>query len=157
VTWYRVICTGSRDWEGAWATERIGEVLQSVWAMTTTLGVQLVLRHGDCPTGADAIVDRWGRRRSGVAVETYQANWTLGRSAGPRRNQDMVNDGAEMCIGFHRNNSLGTWDCLQRAIADNIPTFVIPWRAEVVDLSTYRRKKVKDALGTGPDGPPDVA
>lgn len=86
--------------------------------------------HGDCPTGADYFADQWARDNDfGDFIEAHPALWeTYGRSAGPRRNQNMVNSGVEMCLAFIKNESRGATDCLDRAIVAHIPTKV--WRQD---------------------------
>jgi hypothetical protein len=47
-------------------------------------------------------------------------------NAGPIRNQEMVDAGADYCFAFHREleSSKGTLDCVRRAIKAGIPTYV---------------------------------
>lgn len=126
----RVIVTGSRNWMGIYGDNRIWQVLNILLALTDVLGDKLTLIHGACPTGADQVVDRWARRREddGVSLETLPADWrTLGKAAGPIRNQEMVNRGADMCIGFVRGTARGTFVTLGMAREAGIPTFVVNW------------------------------
>lgn len=105
-------------------------ILETLLALCDQLGEKLHIRHGDCPTGADRIVDNWARRREdvGVTVEPVPADWRLyGKAAGPRRNQEMVDRGAELCIGFLRDNSTGTRHCLSLARNAAIATFTVQW------------------------------
>lgn len=126
----RVICTGSRNWMGIYGDGRIYQVLNIVLALADVLGEKLTIIHGDCPTGADQVVDRWARRREGdgVTVETLPADWrTLGKRAGPVRNKAMVDRGADMCIGFVRGDARGTRITLAMAAEAGIPTFTVDW------------------------------
>jgi|RhiMetdeSRZDD1v2_1073273.scaffolds.fasta_scaffold325799_2 SLOG family YspA-like protein len=127
----RLLVTGSRDWEGRYAEARINQVLNTVLALSDILGDKLTVVHGACPTGADQITDAWAVRREhdGVAVERYPANWQrYGKGAGPRRNEELVRLGADMCIGFLRqDNSTGTKNCLALSRHAGIPTFVVNW------------------------------
>lgn len=125
----RILTTGSRTWEGFHATIRIQILLDTYLAFCEQLGEKLTVVHGDCPKGADQIVDAWARRRdyAGVTVETFPADWSRGKGAGPRRNQQMVDAGADMCIGFLRDNSAGTQHCLAMARNAKIPTFTVHW------------------------------
>ena len=82
----RILVTGSRDWEGPWAEGRIHAVLRALENLYNTVTVNLVdqfiIVHGGCPTGADAIADRWARRRW-YEPEVHDADWAhLGKSAG---------------------------------------------------------------------------
>lgn len=148
----RVIVTGSRDWEGRAAEFEIHRVLQRLESLADTLGSKLTNRlsgfvdspgprltivHGGCPRGADAIVDRWARRRD-YEPEIHAPDWKMGKSAGIFRNTYMVDLGADMCIGFIRNTSPGTLDCLYKASAAGIPTFPIRWE------DTHHRETVEE-------------
>jgi len=128
----RILITGSRDWEGLSAENRVYRVLDAVANLAYQLGEKLTIVHGDCPTGADTCADRWARRREPVvALETHPADWTIyGKAAGPRRNRHMVGLGADMCIAFLRNQSHGTTVTIYLAREFGIPTFVVPWEEE---------------------------
>jgi Protein of unknown function (DUF2493). len=123
----RVLITGSRNWEGFLAESRVGHVLDMVQYLSLALDSPLVIVHGGCPTGADAIADRWARRRD-YEPEVHPANWSIGgKGAGMFRNNHMVKLGADMCIGFLRDASRGTTHCLIAAKAAGIPTFTVHW------------------------------
>jgi hypothetical protein len=52
----------------------------------------------------------------GWKLEPWPADWRkYGKGAGPKRNQDMVNSGADIWISLNRGNSRGTEDCATRA------------------------------------------
>jgi SLOG family YspA-like protein len=89
----RALITGSRTWrDGA----LIAEQLDAIHAQHP----DMVVVHGACKEGADAIADRWAIRR-GVTVERYPAEWRhFGLSAGYRRNAHMVAAGADICLAF---------------------------------------------------------
>jgi len=126
----RLLVTGSRDWEGVYATQRIHTILNMVLALADTLGQKLTVVHGNCPTGADRVIDAWALRRedAGVSVERHPADWHLhGKAAGPRRNEAMVDLGADMCIGFLKDNSSGTRNTLALARNKGISTFTVHW------------------------------
>lgn len=91
----RVLITGSRDWSD---TAALRAVLDELLAEHHGL----VLVHGGCPRGADALADRWARDHPReVLVDRYPANWgRYGRAAGLRRNGDMVRAGADLCVAF---------------------------------------------------------
>lgn len=123
----RVIVCGSRDWEGIEPAERIHRVLTACEIMANVLQSPFQLIHGGCPTGADAIADRWARRR-GYEPMVYGAKWDeYGPAAGPIRNSNMALGGADLCIGFLKDNSRGTIDMTEKAKAQKIPTFIIKW------------------------------
>lgn len=83
------------------------------WAMT--------LVHGACPRGVDRFADIWACRTVGVTVERYPANWREhGKAAGPKRNEAMVELGANLCLAFIHNGSRGATHCAQIAEAAGI-------------------------------------
>lgn len=116
---YRILVTGSRDWPDR----------ESVWEelnrQVRILGsIEVVIIHGDCPTGADRFAAEWARVQF-VAEEPHPANWdTYGKAAGPVRNQQMVERGADICLAFPLVQSRGTRDCMRRARAAGIPVVV---------------------------------
>lgn len=112
----RVIVTGSRTWTDY---ETILKTLGALPSGTTIV-------HGGCPKGADWLADD-AAFELGLPVNVYDADWNKGgRSAGPRRNQQMVDDGADLCIAFRQpGRSNGTDDCIRRAKAAGIEVRVI--------------------------------
>ena len=64
----------------------------------------------------------------GLNVEPHLADWKgLGNVAGPARNREMVEAGADLCIALHRTieTSKGTKDCIRQAFAAGIPVYLI--------------------------------
>lgn len=115
----RILVTGSRDWPSS----RRSEIER---ALVEHYKPGAVIVHGDCPTGADFFADHaalsWGWE-----VERHPADWTKHRkAAGPLRNQEMVNLGADVCLAFPLGASRGTRDCMARAEAAGIPVIVCP-------------------------------
>ncbi|TVZ01226.1 DUF2493 domain-containing protein [Trebonia kvetii] len=111
----RILVTGSRDWDDAAAIdEAIKDATQGISWHKVTIVV------GDCPTGADRLADQWALERE-VDVERHRAAWnTYGRAAGPIRNLQMVNCGADLCLAFIRNGSRGASGCADYAEAKGI-------------------------------------
>jgi hypothetical protein len=125
----RIIFTGSRKWAGIYAEARAGEVLARLETFAVAIGSPLVIVHGNYHEGLDAVVDRWAIRH-GYVPEHFDAKWeTYGLAAGPIRNQEMVDAGADMCLGFPLPGGRGTQDCMNRARLARIPTFTIAWNA----------------------------
>lgn len=99
----RILVTGSRDWQdarviGQWLDYYYHQVLEPA---------HLVVVHGGCPTGADKMADSWARTQ-GLSIEAHPAQWGVhGRAAGPIRNAHMVQLGADVCLAFIRNGSVG--------------------------------------------------
>lgn len=118
----RILVTGSRDWQDR---ETIGHALLDVRDKPRPgVASRMVLVHGDCPTGADAIANEWAQRW-GWDVEPHPADWeTHGKAAGPRRNQQMVDLGADICLAFPLPDSRGTRHCMAAAGRAGIPVHI---------------------------------
>lgn len=85
-----------------------------------------VVVHGDCPTGADRYASEWCReaRFNGLHVieEAHPADWGKhGKAAGPIRNQQMVDLGADVVLAFPLGESRGTRHCMAAAEKAGIP------------------------------------
>jgi hypothetical protein len=104
---YRVLVTGSRDWDDVIT---IGAALEQ--ALVDAADRPVLVVHGACPSGADRHADdyaRWMRGKGcSIDVEQHPANWQLeGKRAGFIRNARMVNLGADRCLAFIRSGSRG--------------------------------------------------
>lgn len=107
----RILVTGSRRWTHK---ARLYRVLENA---VKSLGgySEVIIVHGDCPTGADSLVEHWTLMHN-VTSEKYQANWRqYGLAAGPIRNQLMVDNGADICLAFFTDTSKGTKHCADTA------------------------------------------
>lgn len=81
---------------------------------------RIVLIHGN-GTGADALAKEWAisRRMPHIA---FPADWDgLGKAAGPRRNQQMVDSGLDGCVAFPGNR--GTADMVARCKKAGVPVW----------------------------------
>lgn len=47
------------------------------------------LAHGNCPNGADNFADQWAIKH-GFPCERFDADWSIGKRAGPMRNRRML-------------------------------------------------------------------
>lgn len=108
----RILVTGSRYLT---IGGPIGQALCDVWDdMGRPLDATLV--HGGA-RGADTMAEEsWVA--NGLPVERHLAKWHLyGSAAGPRRNQEMVDLGADVCLAFYLYGAenRGTSDCAERA------------------------------------------
>lgn len=137
----RILVTGSRTWDDRNAIHD---------ALTTSARLHLI-RHPEVRNqvtvvhggarGADRIAAEWTWNRLGTTAEEHRADWALhGRSAGHRRNADMVKLGADLCLAFIRDASRGATGCADLAEAAGIPTIWITWedRAEAAGVPTVR-------------------
>lgn len=120
----RIIVTGSRDWNDA----------NMVYAKLDCHGATLVV-EGGCKTGADLHARKWTKER-GIVGRTFAADWDQhGLAAGPIRNQEMVDAGADLCLAFfQRPDSKGTSDCVRRAGKVGIP---------VIRYGDYRLREIR--------------
>lgn len=105
---YVVLVTGSRTWNDADRLKQ--DLLDLVGPERPKSAVTIV--HGGCRTGADALASKIATEQ-GWAVKVYAADWVRhGRSAGPRRNAEMVRasnpHAAVVCL---RGVSIGTKQC----------------------------------------------
>lgn len=114
MTPYRVLVTGSRTWD-----DEQGLRLELIAATTPHLPGAVIV-HGACPTGADAMADLWASDMA-VDVERHPADWSLGKSAGFRRNAEMVQAGADLCLAFIKDGSRGATHCADLAEKADIP------------------------------------
>lgn len=112
----RILVTGSRDWHDIEFLDDVIRLMAEAYPGATFV-------HGACQ-GADTLAaEMW--RKLGYPVEAHPAEWhRYGRSAGPRRNQYMVDLGADVCLAFIRNGSKGASGCARMAKAAGIETLV---------------------------------
>lgn len=114
----RILVTGSRRWTDRWPIEANLRFLDRMRG-----GEDYTLVHGGAK-GADEIAAEIARELR-WAIEEHPADWDrLGKSAGPRRNAEMVAAGAEVCLAFVMPDSVGTLDCIRRARDAGIPVQV---------------------------------
>jgi hypothetical protein len=115
----RVLVTGSRKFGDS---QMVYNRLERLWTKRL-LENDLVIVHGACPTGADALADAWAVGQ-GVTVVRYPADWSLGRSAGYIRNIYMITQGPyDLCLAFFANGAAnrGTAHCAALAEQKEIP------------------------------------
>lgn len=115
---YRILVTGSRAWDDVQEL-RLALVSASVPHLPS-----IVVIHGACPSGADALAAEWAADY-GVRTEEHPADWRPGgkldKSAGFRRNAEMVTAGADVCLAFIRAGSRGASHCAETAERAGIP------------------------------------
>ncbi|MFB7647181.1 SLOG family protein [Streptomyces sp. NPDC056084] len=118
---YRILVTGSRDWDDE---KLIRRELSRIWREVCS---PVVVVHGACPRGADAHAARWAAKWPAtgfddVTEEAHPANWQInGKRAGFIRNAHMVNLGADLCLAFIKNGSRGASHTAALAEAAGIP------------------------------------
>lgn len=114
----RILICGSREWNDF---QTIKNYLEKLCEECKSIDITII--HGGCK-GADSIAGYLAKQLK-MNVIVYKADWnTHGKSAGPKRNQQMLDEGKPECvIAFHNdiNNSKGTLDMITRAKKNNIP------------------------------------
>lgn len=110
----RVLCCGSRTWTSQAIMER----------------EMAFIKRGDVVVsgnarGADRMAERVAEN-AGAIVERFPARWDLfGRSAGFRRNIEMLDSGVDMVLAFWDGVSRGTPHTMREAKARNLRVRVI--------------------------------
>ena len=116
---FRILVTGSRRWTD---TKLLAETLTKA---VKDHYPHVVIVHGGCPQGADALTELFAQRNN-IPTEVHPAKWkTHGIKAGFIRNQEMVDTGADLCVGFIAGASRGTKHCVKAAQKAGIPTTTI--------------------------------
>ncbi len=113
-----VIAVGISGWLGL-----IGTSLGGAWPVPTIVhGGQ---RSQDTTTGEWYGADWYAgqcARTWGFVEERHPADWDrYGRGAGPIRNREMVESGADVCLAYPLGESPGTRGCMALATAAGIP------------------------------------
>jgi hypothetical protein len=105
----KVLVTGSRDWTDK---KVIQDALDNI---VLDYDGPYTLIHGECPTGADKIAADYATELKWTVIPE-PADWKkYGKSAGPIRNQKMINDHKpNVALAFSLNQSSGTANCVSR-------------------------------------------
>ena len=118
MTILRILITGSRHYSDK---KRVDVIFRNV--MKRFENDEYVLISGNA-RGADALCEEVAEEL-GWKVERFPADWNkYGKRAGGIRNQTMVDSGADLCLAFPLDSSIGTWDCVRRAKKAGILTKV---------------------------------
>lgn len=135
---YRILVTGSRKWTDR---NRINDALYALceehdlnyepdeYGNTMPDPSKVRVVHGACPDGADFWCDEWAVANCNMGlVERHPAVWRVDgkfiKSAGHKRNYEMVQLGADICLAFHKGDSPGTASCIKMAEKAGIHTIV---------------------------------
>lgn len=110
----KILICGSRNWSDE---KPIKDVIDSLPEGSTVIS-------GGAP-GADSIAERLALERKDLKVEIFHAKWVLwGKSAGPKRNIEMLEKKPDIVYAFPGNNSVGTWHTIREAENRGIKTVV---------------------------------
>jgi hypothetical protein len=89
----KIIVTGGRDFHDR---DFVFEILNKIHAENRITEVV----NGTCPTGADKHSKDWAIANN-VKLTLFPADWAKhGKKAGPLRNAEMANYGADLCLAF---------------------------------------------------------
>jgi hypothetical protein len=116
----RVLISGDRNWRCGALARRI------VARLVDRIGADLVVVHGGASGVDGAFAEACDLRDA--THEPHVADWQKhGKKAGPLRNQEMIDAGADFVIAVHRSLawSRGTKDLVTRALAAGIPVYLI--------------------------------
>lgn len=119
----RVLICGSRGWNDP---APINTLLAGLDVMADAMGEQLVVIHGDA-RGADKLAGSLAKRWGAEVIEE-PADWDKhGKSAGPIRNQKMLDEHKpDVVYAFRQEGkSTGTDDMCDRSRKADVPTYVI--------------------------------
>lgn len=119
----RILLTGGRK-----RTDK-----QRVWDELSALLEEhgpFVLVHGACPVGADFFAHQWALAHRECTEVQYPAEWvredgTVDKSAGYRRNAEMVGYGADLVLAFPHPTGKGTQHTISLAQEAKIPVKII--------------------------------
>lgn len=123
----RLLITGSRVHQ--WTAYDSQALLIAVRDIVDKTQKNPVIVHGGA-TGADTEAALHGQRLFNLQAEVHRADWKkYGRAAGPIRNKQMVELGADLCLAFPDHpkgeGSRGTWNCVDLAQQAGIPVLVV--------------------------------
>ena len=121
----KILVCGSRDWH------EFGFILLQL----KRLPKDTIIINGACK-GADKLSTK-AAQTLGLQVKEYPAEWDkYGKSAGPKRNSQMLLENPDEVWAFHYDlyNSKGTLDMVKKAQAKNIKVVLYNTRGERFEL-----------------------
>ena len=116
----RIVVSGDRFWD---CPDLAAATLRRLVAR---YGPDIVIVHGGACGVDQAFAEAC--RHLVIKAEPHVADWKgLGNIAGPARNREMVQAGADLCVALHRSleSSKGTKDCVRQAISAGIRVYLI--------------------------------
>lgn len=121
----RVLVTASRDWSDELIIHSALGSAYKEWMLHHLDDPEFVVVQGGA-RGGDTIADQWaqekGRIDPRIRSEIHRADWDrYGRSAGHKRNQEMIDTGIDLVLAFPLGRSPGTRGCMRIAKKAGIP------------------------------------
>jgi hypothetical protein len=122
----RVLVTGWRHWPALFRFVVYRELQRMVEESPSG---RIVVVDGNSPVGGvDDLACEWANAEEYARSERHPARRGKdGRLLGGERNTGMVRLGAWRCLAFPGPGSMGTVDCLKKAVDADIPTTVVAW------------------------------
>ncbi len=84
-----------------------------------------MLIHGGALGIDTSAAEYWESMGAEYTTKEFKYKSEFGLAGGPLRNQEMVDFGADLCLAFPIRGSVGTYDCVRKAQANDIPTFIL--------------------------------
>lgn len=113
----RLLITGSRNFgnQGSSDIALMRDSLKDARRRLLDAGFdRIILVHG-AARGADQLAASVGKSM-GFVLEAHPAEWSVhGKAAGPIRNKEIVDLGADLMLAFPRGTSRGTRGCMKLA------------------------------------------
>lgn len=105
--------------------------------------------HGGAP-GADSLCGRWAERY-GMKVTVFPADWRkFGRSAGPRRNAEMLKHDPRPHLVIAFPGGSGTQDMIRKALFAGVPVLSVgPQRVEALRLAQLGAERLIEVRRAG--------
>jgi hypothetical protein len=131
----KVAISGSRRYAKSWLVQ------QCIATEYRKCNGEIVFLVGDCQTGVDSITKSF-LETSGWPFKEFFADWAVhGKAAGPIRNREMINYGADLLIAFPDSGSRGTKDCATYAASKGIEVYFPEfesWHKWAAPIATLR-------------------
>jgi hypothetical protein len=111
----KILVTGDRNWNDR----------PTMYTILDGMPITSIVEG--CARGADRMAEEWAALRK-IPVQHFPAKWDLyGKSAGPRRNAEMLTTKPDLVIAFHKHieESRGTRDMIKQAERKGIDVHLI--------------------------------
>lgn len=119
---FKVVVAGTRDFNNY---KLLKKVLEKLLERKIAEGYEIVIVSGTCK-GADLLSEQFAKEKD-YRVDRFPADWSLGRKAGPIRNEKMAKHG-DALIAFWDGISRGTKSMIDYMKKENKPYRVIYYK-----------------------------